>query len=347
LKSIETIRERNNFRIDWERSSEKTYLAEHEYLLWQLRHCSNFVDERFAPIRFTEEGAALILSIEAGKGLLESKIVLKHKGDLLRNIQLLTENHAFVNRTVFRIQPLGENFRDLRLFEGKILPMDLEKFLSLLYSYFENITVKHGDYRQIEGPPRRTRPTLIFENVDTDHSLYLRVSNSLDGFDPDFLENYDVTRIALLNDLEKTLVVSDVLHEDLYASFDEIDELLRKNKRKLQKGSEYYIEDTLFIIEESPAKEFIYRELPQILTHFTVFGAEKLKSYKVRAVTPKLSLSLSHGIDFLEGNADLDIEGRSISLLDALSHYHKHSYIPLNDGTHAVIKPFWLREPIY
>ncbi len=355
LKSLENIQEKNSFRIDWERPGNKTYLAEHEYLIWQLQHSENFVDSKFEPIRFAlDETAKLIMVIERlseyggkgaeGKHYLESKIMLKHQGALFQHVRFLTEDHAFADGTVYRIQPLGENFQDVHLFESKLLPMNFEKYLSLLYSYFEEITVKYENYKQVEGTPKHTEPSLIFEKVDADNSLYLRVSTSLPGFDADFFDEYDIARVASLNDLEKTLVVSDVLHEEMYTCFNEIEKLLRKYKRTLKEKNNYYIEDNFFIIEEELAKEFVYKELPHLLERFTVFGAEKLKSYKVRAVTPKLKLTLSHGIDFLEGDASLEIEGQVISLFEALTHFRKHSYIPLNDGTHAIVNKYYLQK---
>ena len=78
------------------------------------------------------------------------------------------------------------------------------------------------------------------------------------------------------------------------------------------------MDDNLFIIEESLASAFIYAELPDLIARFPILGAEKLKTYKVRAVKPKLTPLSSHGIDFLEGDASLEIEGFTLPLLDVL-----------------------------
>lgn len=344
LKSLDAIQEKNSFRIDWEKPADRIYLAEHEYLLWQLQHCEQFVDAQFQPIRFAEGEARVSIALTPQENVLRSVIVLAHQGVKIAPIQLLTENFAFADHIIYRIQPLGENFQELSLFENKVLPLNLEKYLSLLYTFFENITVNYQNYKQVEGPPKHTQPALIFEKVDVDHSLYLRVSTTLPGFDADFFDDYEIAKVVTLNDLEKTLMVSDVLHEEIYSCFQEIEKLLRKHKRTLEQRNDYHIEDNLFMIEEELAKEFIYKELTNLITRFAVFGAEKLKSYKVRAVTPTLHLNLSHGIDFLEGEATLDIEGQTISLFEALNHFRKHAYIPLNDGTHAIINKQYIEK---
>ena len=184
----------------------------------------------------------------------------------------------------------------------------------------------------------------MIEKIDSDNALHLRVSTSLPGLDPDFMESYDVTRVASINDLEKKIVVSDVRHAEIVSVFTEIEKLLKKHKRGLKDGPGFFMDDNLFIIEESLASAFIYAELPSLIARFSILGAEKLKTYKMRAVTPKLSLSLSHGIDFLEGDASLEIEGFTLPLFDALNQYKQNAYITLSDGTHAIVNQNYMNR---
>lgn len=343
LKSLEAIKDKNSFRIDWVTPEDRIYISENEHLLWQLQHCDNFVDGDFNPIRFEEGLAKILVVVEDTKPLLQTKIVLSHQGKRFSSFSFLSENNVFAERSIFRIPPLSEKYKDIWAFETNLFPKDLEKYFSLLFSYFKNISVKYEDYIVVEGPPKKTLPTLIFEKVDSNNSLYLKVSTSLPGFDADFFDNYDVSKIVTINELEKKITVSDILHEDTFASYYEIDKMLKKYKKKLP-DLVYQDMDNLFIIEEELAKEFIHQELPNLITRFVILGAEKLKTYKVRASTPKLNLNLSHGINFLEGDASLDIEGQTISLFDALNQYSKQSYIILNDGTHAIVNQDYMNK---
>ncbi len=339
LKSIENIKDKNNFHIDWKTSNNNIYLAHHEYLLWQLQHCDNFVDTKFNPIGFSENSGRIIVCIEEKKEVLDSKIIFSHHGNRFEKFSVLNEDHLLADGSIYKIQPLGENFKELALFETILFPINLEKYLSLLYSYFENIQVSYKDYKETTGDPKQSKPTLIFEKVDAENSLYLRLSVSLSGFEQDFFENYDVTKIVLLNDLEKKIVISELVMEEIQTSFNDIEKLLKRYKNS---DNSYFVEDNLFVIEEGLAREFIYKELPYLLTRFTVLGAEKLKSYRVKTVTPNLKLSLSHGLDFLEGDVNLEIEGEVIPLFEALNQYKKNSYIALNDGTCAIINKSYI-----
>ena len=344
LKTIHNIQERSLFRIDWTATNGKVYLHEHEYLIWLLKSNENFVDENFKQIKFIENNAKVIIEIKPTKTFLEAKIYLQYKGKKLLNLQFLTESFIHIEGCIYSVEPVSDNFKDIYTFETTINESQIEMYLSLLYSYFDNIQVLYENYKIVEGQEKHTQPTMIIEQVDNDQSLYLRVSTSLPGFESEFLDDYDIAKVASLNDLEKKIFISNVVYEDVYECFQEIEKLLKKSKRSLKNGSDYFQDDNLFIIEKDLAKDFIYKELTSLMSRFTILGAEQLKSYKVRAVTPKLNVALSHGIDFLEGDANLEIEGQVISLFDALAQFKKSSYIQLNDGTHALINKDYLTK---
>lgn len=344
LKAIENIQGKNSFRIDWENPEDRIYLEEHEYLIWQLQHCDNLIGPKLKPIKFIEETVKIIVRLDEADGMINSQIVLSLHGDTFEEFAFLNEAFVLVEDRIYQIQPLGENFNTLVAFNTSLLQINLEKYLSLVYSYFENIVVSYEDYKPISGEPRQTKQTLIFEKVDVDNSLYLRISTSLPEFDAEFFDSYDVSKVVLLNELEKKIVISDLIGNETYDCFNGIDKLLKKYKKLLDKSNDYFIEDNLFIIEESLAREFVYKELPNLISQFAILGAEKLKSYKIKAVTPKLSLSMSHGIDFLEGDVSMEIEGETISLFDALNQYKKSSYIELSDGSHAIINASYITK---
>lgn len=338
LKSLETLRDRVSFRIDWEMSNERIYIGDNDFLIEQLKGCDNFVDPDMQAIEFADiQGKVFLRLDEEKKNRLTGRVIFSVEGEEKEKPFFLNESYVLADRTLYPIVPLGPHFKHLLLFETLVPEFALEKYLTLVFSYFPNLSVRYADYRNTKGTPKQTLSTLIFEKVDANNTLYLRVSHSMQGLDPDFLESYELTRIASLNELEKKIVVSEILYTDINETFLEVNRLLKKHKRHLKEERGYVVDDNLFIIEEALAREFIYQELPHLITRYAFLGAEKLKAYKVRAVTPKLNLSLSHGIDFLEGNASLEIEGQVLNLFEALNQYKRNSYISLSDGTHAII----------
>lgn len=387
LKTLDTIKERNGFVIDWDKptsAGNRVYLAEHDFLLWQLRGLPNLVDLDLHPIIFHERTDGQIGHVlaniehdtthESTQGApterLKASIILSADGAIYHSPLFLTEHAVLIEKQheptaegsppewgleIVEIPPVGEAFAVVRRFETLLLRQDVERYLSLLLSYFPSMRIRFEDFRRPaeHAETLHTAPALIFEKVDEDNTLYLRIAATLPQypqFDPDFLAEYDITRIVRLNALERTIIVSDLAGEVLSAQVEEIDKMLTKYAAKLtgkagKKAQESYIRDgKVFIIPSELAKEFIRYELTSLVGSFTILGADKLKSYKVRAVQPSLNLHLSSGIDFLEGDASLEIEGESFSLFDALSQYRKNSYITLADGTQAIINEQYLTK---
>jgi len=347
LKSIDNIQEKNSFRIDWKIPGRRINLADHEFMIWQLRHCNNFISEDRKPIVFVEESARLILRIteklSKNQILLDSDLLLRSQSTDFSDIQFINESHVYHDGQIFVIDPIGEHFKNISLFQTTFLEKDLNKFLALFFSFFINIQVRYNKYKVTKGNPKQTMPIIIIEKISDDQALFLKISRGLSGFDEYFLEHYDIARIAVINDLEKKIAVCDVLHGEVVSCFDEINALLRKHAKKSSNG-QYYVEDNLFIITEELAKSFVYNELPRLLSKYQMYGADKLKPYNVRAVQPGLNLNMKHGIDFLEGTVTLDLEGDRIALFDALKQFKKNAYIALNDGTHALVNKEYMEK---
>jgi SNF2 family DNA or RNA helicase len=347
LKSIETIVERNSFVIDWEKgSSDSVYLADNDHLVWQLQRCDNLVDKDLKPIIFAKENATLQLQIienfENEKAL-QAIPTLTHQEVDIELFQLVTENFVLSNKNkLIELLPLGSNFKALPFFNAVFNKAEIRQFLSLFVSNINNVEIIFEDYEMKPSEEKViAEPGLVFEKIDENEALYMRVKQIVPSLGVDFLDQYDVFQIAELNELEKTILIKYLDQQPIEDSFNEIQKLLDKNAPK-QKGKRKSMdnairEDDLFIIPKETASNFIYNDLPSLLLNYKVFGTEKLKSYKIVTTQPTLSLKLSHGIDFLEGDAELDFGTEKISLFNALGQFGKQNYIKLSDGSHAIV----------
>lgn len=347
VKAIRGIKEKNYFKIDWENSEERIYLHENEYLIWKLKSCKNVINSTFKSLSFAKKQAWLGIQIEDDakeEDVLNSKLEVVYGSKKLKNIQFINENHICAGRKIYEIAPLSENFNNLSVFESTFRRNSFEKYLSLLFSGFREIPLKYKDYTVVKGDDKISKPALVFEKVDTENYLYLKVTGALKGFEGDFFDSYDISAIAVIHDMEKNIRVSDVVYEDMQGCFKEINKLLKKHSKYQVNDKTFYTEDNLFVVGEELAKSFIHKELPDLLNRYSIYGAEKLRTYKIRTVTPKLNLTLSSGIDYLEGDATLEIEGQPISLFSALAQYKKKSYIALNDGSSAIVNRNYLNK---
>ena len=178
LRALESIQEKNSFVIDWEKTPDQVYLAEHDYLIWQLRLCPNVVDSTGAPITFAEGESKVVVRVE-GEETLRGEVLLRHKGQEHTNLQIISEGYALSlpENRLLAIKPLGSNFNRLPLFQTQLPALDLEKYLSLLLSSFQNVEVQYQDFQTVPGKePLAPQPTLVFEKIDENNALFLRIT---------------------------------------------------------------------------------------------------------------------------------------------------------------------------
>jgi len=356
LRSLEQIHEKNSFVIDWEKSSGEIYLSEHSYLLDQLRKVDNLVDHNNKPIYFDKGVGHIRVSLEEEEqdGNLATKTVFwKASSVIIKDAKMytdyiiLTEDTVLTDEKIIEIQPLGNGFTNLGFFNNTIKNEDLVIYFSLLFSYLDNVELIFQDYKVRNSEDRvYANPALIFEKVDTDSALFMRVGQILPDMDISVLEQFDLFKYGEINDLEKEIVVKFVEQEPITEVITEVRKLLRKHtpRRKKLESLEVVVEDDLFIIPKEIASEFIYNELPNLLLKYEVYGADKLKSYKISAVAPTLNMSLSSGIDFLEGDVELDFDGEKINLFDAIQQFKKNNYVRLSNGNNALLNASYLQK---
>ncbi|MBI9091721.1 MAG: DEAD/DEAH box helicase [Desulfobacterium sp.] len=348
LKELHRLREQAAFTIDWEvePSGNRFYLNGNDYLLSLLLGSDSLVDAQGKKITVAQGDARVRVFIEPKEEALKTSIRLCHGQKQIQAIIPMTETCLLAKeeQTLYRVSPLGSRFNALSVFETTLGVDLLEQYLTMLFSTLSNVEIAYSGYTIHQGSPKKTRPALIFEHVAQDQSLHLRVSATYPGFSPDFFDNFDLDKIVSVNGMEKTITASPLVHGDIAACFHEIQRVLKKHARSLEQDNALFLQDNFMIIEPALANRFITHELSTLLSRYTVMGAEKLKSYKVKHVQPKLDLKLSHGIDFLEGDATLELGGETFSITEVLKQYQKASYVRLSDGTSAIINPDYMEK---
>ena len=356
LRSIEQIQEKNSFLIDWERPTDRIYLSDHNYLTGQLKRTGNVVNKDLEKLSFAKGTGHIRIKIlpkdTDNSDLKKDPLWISHtelvlEENVFGQFLLLNEETAIVGRQLIEIEPLGDGFQNILFFKTELNETDFSVFLSLLFSYLDNIELVFQDYTVQEVDEKVfASPILIFEKVDVDDALFMRVGQTLPNMDVSVLDQLDLFRYAEINEMEKIISVKYIEQEPIEEVIRAIGKLLKKHAPKGRKDNraEYVLENDLFIIPQEMAAGFIYNELPELLAQFQVFGAEKLKSYKVSAVQPVLSVNLAHGIDFLEGEVTLDFGDEKIDLFEVLAQLKKNRYVKLTDGSHALVNEAYLKR---
>lgn len=350
LFALEQIKAKQDFTIEWEDVDEGILLGEHPLLIEALRFCPNVVNAKLEPVVFHTQAARLFLDVqEWGDDYFSTQVLLGHEGAESKQFVIVSEQYVWAGENqIFPIPALGSNFKLLPWFNTRVHRTDLALFFSLLYSHFDRFELRMPLLPNLEFSAEKLKaePCLVFEKLDENQALYMRVAQQLPDMDLNVLEQFNIFSYADINEPEGRLVVRPVDQTPFDVLIDHIYGLLRKHalKRGKQDREQALLDGNLFVIPEALAADFIYKDLPSLLTEYTVMGAEKLSGYKIRAAQPRLEVSLSHNIDYFEGSASLHFDEEEISLLDALQQYRKNRYILLSDGSHALLNEQYVRR---
>ena len=349
LKQFQAIKQKADFVIDWEHPKNEVYLHEHDYLIDPLIQSKQWVTEDGTIIEAYSSKGSLRLQLNPleDERNIQAELALVADGEYHSKFIFVNENHVFANGKIAETEAVGNNFKALPFFNTLVEVNDLPKFLSIFFSFTKHIELVYEDYTINKvSESIYTTPVLLFEKIDVDDALYMRVAQKLPGIEANLLSDYELSAFTAINDLEKLIEVKTIEQSSNENAVQIIEKLLQKYvaKKDKKKGSDIILENDLFIIPREIASEFIYTDLPNLLTSYQIMGAENLKSYKISTVKPRLELRLNHGINFLEGEASLHFNNEQFSLFDALQQYNKNKYILLSDGTHAIVNESYMQK---
>ena len=346
LRIISNIQQEQSMRISWDTDDNSTIrLHDYPYLLFALLRCNNLVDKDLHPLKITETPATVVLKLQSPQQqTLTTTFYARCEGMPPQEFHLLSDVFLLAGDTIYPTPSLGENYQRLDFFRETFPPTLLEQYLSVFYSYIDNVDLDYEDYQLVYSDQTiETIPTIIIEKVDTDMALYLRLTNSLPGTKADFANRFDLTCLATLT-MEHQVLIRRIIQNDDGDNEAELRKIITSFAPNRTAAKEVWNVDGEFIIPQNIAGPFLLQSLPQLVRHYQLLGAERLKEYKVKPVQPKMQLKLSSGIDFLEGTATISLDGEDMSLKNFLQQYGKQKYITLSDGQRGLVDEQYVKR---
>ena len=346
LRILDDIKSAESFSMSWGGSDKHFELRNYPALLFALLRCDQLVDDQMCPIMVSDEQAEVVLFLEenAKEGLITPKLMARVGDRPLQTFRLLSDVFALVGTTIHTIASLGSNYLRITFFEESFPKRLLEQYLSVFYSYIDNASLQYEDYSlERSQQPISTIPTLIIEKVDADMALYLRLTHSLEGVSADFVRDFDLTWHAQIS-MEKQVVLRRIVNMDEQEEQERLRKTILSYAPDRKAAKEVWQSGGEFIVPQETAGPFLLKALPELVQRYQVLGAERLREYKVKAVQPKVKLSLSSGIDFLEGTATVSLDGEEFSLRKFLQQYAKQRFVTLSDGNRALIDEGYVKR---
>ena len=113
-------------------------------------------------------------------------------------------------------------------------------------------------------------------------------------------------------------------------------QILEAVNRGIQLALDDFEDDDVFIPMEL-ASAFLTENLGFLSANYQLFGTDALKKYKLKTAKPKISFKVKSGINFFESLCTIDVEGQEFSFDEAAKLYEENNFIPLNDGSKAIV----------
>lgn len=342
--------------IAWGKEPSRVYAADNPTLLESILSCPGFLSlekdaETVVPLYFDSRKAALKLKAvhsnsegepleEGSDSLISFQVLLStpagNQPDT-EEFDLLTPELAAAGKRICTIDPVTDA-DTLQLFNTELYQSDAVKVMSLFATLYRGSAVEYLDYDcRIQPESIDLKPALIFEGVDSTGAMIMNIGVAGDRIDPEVINEYEVTSAAIIDDEERTVEIYDLQEVSRGFAVQQVEKLLKKRQNKSSEAGTFTREDTLFFIQPELAMNFLEHDLSLLIADFTLIGAKKLESFKIRTASVKLRMQVSSGIDFLEGQVDVLIDEETLPLSVFLARTESERYILLSDGTKAVI----------
>ncbi len=328
------------FQISWEDESDKIYLDKHPRLIELLRHSNKLYSVAGEPILFDDGISSVVLSITGEDKLEVNATVLDQK-----EFSFLSSSYLLMGNHIKQIHSIGDNFQQLKNFNTTINKEKLEELLTILGTHFDNIEIDyHGYLVEVKKDEKLIKPAVIFEKITADNELIMRTSATVGKLSPEFFDDFNINKIALVNELEKSISIYECDFSSVFEIYGMIYKTLSSISRHVKDAS-FSEEDGLFVIEEKIATEFILENLHTVISKCELFGSEKLKAYNYNASKPTLNVAFKDKIDFLDtGDVTVTIGEDSFDLFDMINLYKKHSFVPLSNGEKSIIDKSYISK---
>ena len=348
LRAIDGIRTRQADRIDWEdeATTDRISLRDNAFLVYRLLHC-HLTDERGKDISVSDAPADVVLEIASVGTRLSAHFGIIHPNGrryAIDDALFLNDSYVLIAGEVLPIPHLGYNYQLLHHFEADFNPSQAEAFLSLFYSYFPTeVQLSWGEAELHVSPEvMEARTAIVFEKVDEEQTLYLRVAATLPGEEGAVADDARLhCQASLLTD--GNVLLRTVSYPDLSAETEQLVDTIVSCCGKRSRGH-IYVDGHFVLVPQEQASPFLLKALPALLQRYVLLGTEKLHKYKLKAVRPSLNVVTGSGIDFLECKAKVQLGDEEFSLRDVLRQFEKQRYVTLGNGDRALIDDKYIRR---
>lgn len=343
--ALSLFRTSDTDNLGWSRSKPEISLADTPQLSFMLVQCPNVVDAAMNPVSYDPAIVSPVLVLEAGAdGMITPGLFVLDENGARVPLAFLTDSLVLVGNVMSPCRPVGESFRYVSSLLAPFEESLVESYLSVVLSALRNIRIEYGARAVVESREENepTLPGILFEKVDFDKALFLRILSVIPGIPPELSADFEINTVATVT--PDSIFIRHVTTDVLPAMIARFEKLLDDSFRTQKDRKAVYRDGPLFILPLAQASTFLLTMLPRLVREYTILGAEKLREFRIQATQPRLNVRMSSGIDFLEGEATVDLGAETITLGELLRRYHRTKYIELSDGQRVIVEDAYIKR---
>ena len=301
----------------------------------------------------TEEDAKIALAVTlpdtAGQNApVELALILRTEQEVLSNPVPLTPRYTLCGTKIYHTKDTGVHYNHLCSFIGSIPKNEANSCLSIFASLFPDVGLRIEGWKTRDHAAAKAEPALNFRELDEEGNLSLTMLWNYEDFPTEFISETKPSYIIRLNNEDKAVERTAVIYDE-QNGWKQMTSMLKSclNRHpdcKDEQAEPFVIEDGTLYITGKLALPFLSESLGELTQNYRLFGTESISRYKLRQVTPKTNLRIGSGIDFFDTECTVDLDGELFSPAKFVALYEKNQFIPLNDGSRAIIdKNYFLR----
>lgn len=342
---IKDISRKQRIQFRWEGEVEGLYLDEQPSLFQDIREADTplFYRNPETPLEDRRCSGHILLELKKEGEDYMVQTLLRSEERLIAPVHPLNPDIVLADGGIYDCQHLGNRYSHLRDMEGRINREELESYLSLFCSVFPMIEIHLEGYSWLEEKKGQAERGLSFESLLEDGTLKMTAQWCYDGLPMEFISTYR-PQLAVRVDHKNNNLQPVMLH---YPPEEADLKSLIKDLKKLARteGIEenFVLEEEALYLSAELAAPFLTQNLGGLVSKYRLFGTESLKHLKLKHSSPRFQFTLGAGIDYFEGKGTLLLEEESFPLDKALKLYEDHNYIPLSDGSRAIVDPAYIK----
>ena len=336
------------FRFYKARDAEMVYLADNPSIVRLITLCDNLVNGKMEKIEVKDVPLDVYLHISRQN--LEYYVAsfsAANMNNYVEIFKMLSGEYIISGNIIYPIISIGARFSLLHEFIQS-MPVDkINQYLSVFYSYFENVKLtfemRHCQIIYRDDHRKMLKPTILINGFLEDKSLSFKVIHSLPDFDSDITEDiklyyiaeFDRRGILSLWNVTYKKPESDIkmIHKSIYPYCKTKDEW-----RYLRDGIDS------FILPKHLASKFLEHCLPALSLIYRVVGTKNLEKVAIKRVHPRIKMMVSYGVDFFLGVPKVQIGDVEYNLVEFLRRYQDNEFIDLSDQEKGIINNKLLRR---